>query len=100
MAIMLKEAGLLSRARIYATDINPLNIEKARKGIMAQRDIKSYTQNYIQSGGLSDFSSYYTAQYGSVIMSAGLKKNILFSQHNLVADQVFNEFQLVCCRNV
>ena len=31
MAILLHEAGLLKRSRIYATDINPYNIEKAKK---------------------------------------------------------------------
>ncbi|HEX8459862.1 MAG TPA: CheR family methyltransferase, partial [Segetibacter sp.] len=32
-AIFLHEAGLLQRCRIYATDINPNNIQKAKKGI-------------------------------------------------------------------
>lgn len=100
MTIMLKEEGLLDRCRIYATDINPLNIEKARKGVMPLPHIKNYTQNYLHAGGTQDFSSYYTARYGSAIMRKELKKNILFSQHNLVTDQAFNEFQLICCRNV
>jgi chemotaxis protein methyltransferase CheR len=100
MAIMLKEEGLLNRAKIYATDINPANLEKARKGIMPMQYMKDYTQNYIRSGGIADFSSYYTAKYGNAIISNDIKQNILFSQHNLVTDQVFNEFQLICCRNV
>ncbi|HEY4196489.1 MAG TPA: CheR family methyltransferase, partial [Mucilaginibacter sp.] len=29
-----------------------------------------------------------------------LKQNTLFSIHNLVSDNVFNEFQLISCRNV
>ena len=29
-----------------------------------------------------------------------LKQNTLFSVHNLVSDGVFNEFQLITCRNV
>ena len=29
-----------------------------------------------------------------------LKKNILFSEHNLVTDSVFNEMNLIFCRNV
>lgn len=100
MAIMLKEEGLLDRTRLYGTDINPLNIEKARKGMIALPNMKSYTQNYIQAGGKEDFSNYYTARYGNAIIRRELKKNILFSQHNLVTDHVFSEFQLICCRNV
>jgi chemotaxis protein methyltransferase CheR len=100
MAIMLQEEGLLERSRIYATDINPANLEKARKGIYPMQYMKGYTQNYILSGGKADFSDYYTARYGNAIIRKELKNNILFSPHNLVTDQVFNEFQLICCRNV
>lgn len=100
MAIMLHEAGLLTRSKIYATDLNPANLEKARKGIIPLKNMKDYTQNYIQAGGKQDFSSYYTARYENAIIRKDLRDRIIFSQHNLVTDNVFNEFQLVCCRNV
>jgi len=100
MAIMLQEEGLLSRTKIYATDINPGNLEKARKGIVSLRQLQAYTHNYIKSGGKKDFSHYYAARYEHAIINSDLKKNITFLQHNLVTDGVFNEFQLVCCRNV
>lgn len=100
MAILLKEEGLFGRAKIYATDINPLNIEKARKGMVALSNMKNYTQNYINAGGKGDFSDYYTARYGNAILRKELRDHVLFSQHNLVTDHVFSEFQLVCCRNV
>lgn len=100
MAIVLEEAGLLGRARIYATDINPANLDRARKGIMPLLQMKEYTQNYQRSGGKNEFSQYYTARYDQAIIRKDLRENIVFSQHNLVTDGVFNEFQLICCRNV
>ncbi|GGH67548.1 chemotaxis protein methyltransferase CheR [Filimonas zeae] len=100
MCILLHEAGLLDRARIYATDLNPVNIEKAKTGIVPMRYMKEYTANYQQSGGKNDFSAYYTARYENALISKELRSKIIFSQHNLVSDHVFNEFQLVCCRNV
>jgi chemotaxis protein methyltransferase CheR len=100
MCILLHEAGLLERTRIYATDLNPVNIEKAKTGIMPVRYIKEYTANYVQSGGKNDFSMYYTARYENAIISKELRNNVVFSLHNLVSDHVFNEFQLICCRNV
>ena len=100
MAILLQEAGLLQRSRIYATDINPSNIEKAKTGIIPLHVMKDYTSNYIQSGGTEDFASYYTARYDNAIIRKDLREKIIFSQHNLVTDQAFNEFQLICCRNV
>ncbi|MCC5613418.1 protein-glutamate O-methyltransferase CheR [Nostoc sp. CHAB 5834] len=100
MAIMLQESGLLNRTRIYATDINPANLAKARQGIIPLQAMKEYTANYMQSGGTNQFSSYYTALYNHAIIHKELRQNIVFLQHNLVTDQVFNEFHLICCRNV
>jgi chemotaxis protein methyltransferase CheR len=100
MAILLKELDLLKRSKIYATDINISNVEKAVAGIIPMHYMKDYTANYIKSGGTEDFSDYYTAKYNNAIIKKELKKNIVFSQHNLVTDHAFNEFHLICCRNV
>lgn len=100
MAILLNEAGLLERTKIYATDLNMANIETAIKGIIPVSHMKEYTSNYIKAGGKADFSDYYTARYDNAIIKRTIRKNILFSQHDLVNDYVFNEFQLICCRNV
>lgn len=100
MCILLHEAGLLKRTRIYATDINPANLEKAKSGIMPLRNMKEYTSNYLQSGGKRDFADYYTARYDNALINEELRSGIIFSQHNLVSDNVFNEFQLISCRNV
>jgi chemotaxis protein methyltransferase CheR len=100
MAILLHEAGLLERARIYATDLNPANLERARAGIVPVGAMKQNTFNYIQSGGQAGFSDYYTSRYDNVIFKKELRAHITYSQHNLVTDSSFNEFQLICCRNV
>lgn len=100
MAIMLHESGLLPRCRLYATDINPANLEKARAGIVPTQMLKEYIQNYRLSGGVEDFTQYYTALYGNAIFQKELRDKITFLQHNLVADGVFNEFHLIVCRNV
>lgn len=100
MAILLKEAGLLHKTLLYATDLNPEVLEKARKGIFPMASMKLYSENYIESGGVRDFSSYYTAQYGQVKFDESLAERMIFSTHNLVSDRSFNEFDLVSCRNV
>lgn len=100
MAILLKEANLLHKSLLYGTDINPLVIEKARKGIFPVSQMQKYSENYIQSGGLKDFSSYYTANYQLAKFDSSLKEKMIFSTHNLVSDSSFNEFQLILCRNV
>ncbi|MEO7976969.1 protein-glutamate O-methyltransferase CheR [Flavobacterium sp.] len=100
MAILLKEAGLLHKSLIYATDINEKVLETAKKGIFPLRMMKEYSENYRDSGGKEDFSSYYTANYGSAKFDAELGQKMVFSQHNLVSDTSFNEFDFILCRNV
>ncbi|MFC5410902.1 CheR family methyltransferase [Larkinella bovis] len=100
MAILLKEANLLHKSLLYATDLNPEVLEKARKGIFPLAHMKLYSENYIESGGRQDFSSYYTAQYGQVKFDETLAERMIFSTHNLVSDRSFNEFDIVFCRNV
>lgn len=100
MCILLYEAGLLDRTHFYATDINRTNLEKAMTGVMPLHLMKTYTANYLQTGGEADFSDYYTAMYDHVIFKKEIRSRVAFLQHNLVTDQSFNEFQLIICRNV
>jgi chemotaxis protein methyltransferase CheR len=100
MAILLKEAGVLHKSLLYATDINPLVLEKARTGIFSNAPMQQYSRNYLAAGGIKDFSSYYTSNYSFVKFDEQLAQRMIFSTHNLVSDFSFNSFQLILCRNV
>ncbi len=100
MAILLKEEGLFDRLQLYGTDFNDLVLEKAKEGIVSIRSVKEYTSNYQLGGGTQSFSDYYTARYSHALLEPELKEKILFANHNLVADQVFGEMQMIVCRNV
>ncbi|MEO6276242.1 protein-glutamate O-methyltransferase CheR [Roseateles sp.] len=100
LAILLHEEGLLERSIIYATDINPAVLEKARQGIFALTDLQQYTRNYQAAGGTSGFSDYYTAAYGAARFDPDLRRRVTFADHSLATDHVFSETHLICCRNV
>jgi len=100
LAILLKEANLLRKSLLYATDLNPTVLEKVRKGIFPLNQMKQYSESYIASGGVNDFSTYYTANYGQAKFDQSLAEKIIISTHNLVSDGSFNEFDLILCRNV
>jgi chemotaxis protein methyltransferase CheR len=100
LAIVLKEENLLSRTRIYATDINKNVLEIAKQGIYSSKEMDLYSKNYEKAGGKGKLSDYCTAKYGSVIFDKSLSKNVVFADHNLVTDSVFAEVNLVFCRNV
>ena len=91
VAIILKEAGLLEKSIIYATDINQKSIQIARDGLYAVDNMKFYTVNYNKSGGTHSLSAYYISKYNSVLFDKTLRQNIVFSPHNLTVDKSFNE---------
>jgi chemotaxis protein methyltransferase CheR len=100
MAILLQEEDFYNRVQIYATDINEESLRTAREGIYSLDSIRKYTGNYNKSGGKRSFSDYYYAKYEMAKMNEDLKKNIVFSNHNLVTDHMFGEMHLIICRNV
>lgn len=100
MAILLKEEGLYDRARIYATDINEAVLRRAKEGIYPLANMQEYTRNYLKAGGSRSFSEYYVAKYDAALFDPSLTANVVFSQHNLVTDHSFSEFNVILCRNV
>lgn len=100
LAILFTEEELYNRSFFYGTDVNHEVLIQAKEGIYDLQKMKQYSENYIGFGSTNSLSNYYTAKYDAVSLSRKLKKNVLFSMHNLVSDGPFNEFQLISCRNV
>lgn len=100
LAILLKEVNLRQKSFIYGTDINTEVLKEARMGIYSLRKIKSYAENYQFTGLSGSLTNHFTILYDAATIHSELKQNTLFSIHNLVSDTVFNEFQLISCRNV
>jgi chemotaxis protein methyltransferase CheR len=99
LAILLRESGF-KKYLIYATDINPMNLEAARRGIYSAETVRKASINYHLAGGEHHLSDYYNAAYESVQFEESLYKNIVFSDHSLSTDAVFSETHLISCRNV
>jgi len=100
LAILLSEENFYDRSLIYATDYNRRSLAAAEEGIYSSAKIKKYTANYNNSGARDSFANYYHAKYDLARMNEGLRKNIVFSHHNLATDSVFGEMNLILCRNV
>ncbi len=100
LAILLSEAGLLERATLYATDFNETALQRAREGVFDIKNIQKASHNYFQAGGQHSLNAYYHAQDNLVQMNGNLRQAIVWANHNLVADTVFGEMNLILCRNV
>jgi chemotaxis protein methyltransferase CheR len=100
VAIALREADLLDRSRIYATDIDTTMLARARSATFPLDKLQVYTRNYLEAGGAEEFSSYYAVDGDRALFDTELVRDVVYAQHNLVSDRSFNEFHLILCRNV
>jgi chemotaxis protein methyltransferase CheR len=101
LAILLHEAGLLQKTRIFTSDINPAFLQATREGCWSRAHWARWCESYQSSGGQGDFMRYFVEQGDAKIaIREAYKQAIEYVQHNLVTDQVFKEMQFVVCRNV
>ncbi len=100
LSIVLEEENLYDKSMIYATDYSEQSLNSAKKGVFSLKSLKKYAANYIQAGGIQSFSDYFTTKGDSAAIAQPLKRNVVFSIHNLTTDGVFGEMNVILCRNV
>jgi chemotaxis protein methyltransferase CheR len=100
MAILLKEEGMLDRAKIYATDINTTVLKKAAEAKYPVRNWDLYKQNYLNTNPKSALENYCEIQDNEIQFNKELIQNVKFKQHDLAVDHHFFKFDLILCRNV
>ncbi|QTL02233.1 protein-glutamate O-methyltransferase CheR [Aquabacter sp. L1I39] len=100
LAILLKEAGLYGRCRIFATDISKASLRAAAEGIYPAAEMREASRRYLESGGSESLSVHYHARYDLAKLESSLIENVTFAEHNLATDGVFCEAHLILCRNV
>ncbi len=100
LAILFEEEGLASRTVFYATDINPEALAIARAGVYDAGRLRGFGENYLAAGGRRSLSDYYHAAYGKAKFNGQLIRQSVFADHSLATDSVFQEAQLISCRNV
>lgn len=99
-AILLREEGLLHRARIYATDINHVVLKRAAEARFPARNLDLFQANYAATAPKGQLSDYYKNVDSDLAFDKGLLQNVRFKHHDLATDDHFFKFDLVLCRNV
>lgn len=100
MAVLLEEEGLLNRSLIYATDYNENVLKIAKEGRYKKENIGDYEKNYIRGGGKGKLADHLQLNGNFVKFDPKFRKRMVFSEHNLVTDNVFAEVHMIICRNV
>ncbi len=99
LAIVLKEAGLLERSRIYATDRDATVFSGADRGELPLQCLDPNA--YRSAGGKASLAEYAAPQPGGrVELRPVLGRHIFFAEHDPTREASFNEFQLIFCRAI
>jgi len=103
MAILLKELGVLEKAKITATDINEEVIKKAQAGIYSRQSLKINSANYqsYNDSSNANYAQYYKElnEY-QIQLDPELITNVEFKRFDLVQGSPFGSFDLILLRNV
>lgn len=99
LAMLLEELGLLEKSRIFATDINRNLLELAQAGLLPKEALEKSRNNYRDAGGM-EFSRHVEDCGRYLKVAPRYRGRVLFHHHAVGQDGVFNEFELIVCRNV
>jgi chemotaxis protein methyltransferase CheR len=100
LGICLAQAGVLSRTRVVATDVDEEALARARSGVASIALMREYTGNYLASGGEEPFSEYYRADARAAAFDPALLRNVVFARHDVTRDPPVTGACVVLCRNV
>ena len=96
IAILLKKYSddhhLPFSVKIFATDINPEFIKKAKKAQYTYQEVTNVPPDLLNKYFVK-FPDYYE-------IIPIIRHQILFTKHNLLRDTPFTKMDLICCRNL
>lgn len=90
IAMILKENNV-NNFNIFATDIDINVLEKAKKGIYSDIEVKNMDKKYLK---------YFTIKNQKYILSEEIKSMVKFQKSDLILDDYKKNFDLILCRNV
>ncbi len=92
IAIILRELQAENRAKIIATDVDKIILDKAREARYAINEIKSLPPELIQK--------YFNEDNRFYVLKDEIKNKVEFRPHNLLVDPYEKNLDLIICRNV
>lgn len=93
LAMLVDTAASGQRFRIWATDIDPVALAKAKAG-------GPYTPDAIAGVPRGYLSRYFEMTAKGHVVKPPIQCTLTFQEHNLLRDPVRDRFDLIVCRNV
>jgi chemotaxis methyl-accepting protein methylase len=91
-ALALAEPGSRFELLIYATDLDPDAIEKARKGL--------YPGNIATDVTPERLARHFVEEEGSYRIRKEIREMVVFAQQNIISDPPFTKLDFLSCRNL
>ena len=88
----ISENGLNFPFQIFATDLNPVAIEKARLGMYAPGSFEKVSPDLLKK--------YFVPVEGHFQVIKSLRDACIFATHNMLTDPPFSRMDIVSCQNV
>lgn len=85
-------AGSSVPFQLFATDLNPAGIEKARAGV--------YPRDIVHDVSPERLKRFFTETEGGYQISKIIRDACIFSRHNVLADPPFSRIDMISCRNL
>ncbi|HYC47661.1 MAG TPA: chemotaxis protein CheB [Burkholderiales bacterium] len=88
----VEAAGRSIPLQLYATDLNPVGIEKARRGV--------YAKGAVQGVSPERLRRFFVQVDGHYHVVKRVRDLCVFARHNVLTDTPFSRMDLVSCRNM
>lgn len=98
LAIVFKEALAKIKyhknlsLQIFATDLDTLSIEKARKGV--------FPSNIVADVSAERISQFFIGDNDGYRVNAAIREMVVFAPHNVIKDPPFTKLDILTCRNM
>lgn len=99
VAIVLFEAGIHPRSRIYATYRDGQRLAWTSTGAVSERALEFSASQYRLAGGAHTLREYFDEREHQLTPAHWLRRNILWAQYDLCNGAPFHEFNLIICRD-
>jgi len=100
MALLLRQEKLLHKTSLLGTDLNPLVLQQAKKGMIHRKSLEEAEARFKEIYPNESIATYFTSQFDYATVASNLCSNLSYQTHNLVSDPSPGKFDLIVCRNV
>ncbi len=88
----LRDAGMNTKLRVFATDVDSQALQKARRGVYPQAALQRMPAEYLER--------YFAVGNGFAKARPLLRDCVTFANHSVISDPPFLRSDIVSCRNV